>query len=388
MDRFVLYAFLDRFYVTALERRTPELAQDPLIVSHQKLVLDANDKARAAGVVRGIPVTRARTLMGSAGVVRPWKAEEYEELQKKWLDICADHSGQIQPEAQHAAHIDLSLHPDPIYVAVHLVDRLAEETGNPIRYGVGTTKWIARAAALVEGARFAPLRPDELAELKVEFLAPMSPEDCERLRFLGYRRIGDVLRVPLHILREQFGEEGHRIHQAVRGTLADPVKAVYPPDALRECLIFDGEVDSSLVVQEAIQEMAFRIAQRLQIKNAQATEVVGEIHDADRNVQRLKRSFGKPLRCPRSAHAALSLLFTQQLKDPVHALAVTLPKLEPVRCVQAELMQAQKQAPRIDSALSQVRAVFGESAIQSAAEVVLPRRQRVLKEWQSANGWH
>ena len=383
---YVLYCRLPNFYVQLLE-----LDEDrPCAVIRDGAVLDSNERAVKRGVVPGMALTQARTILREDGVFRALGAEEGEAEQKRWLEFCTKFTGVIEPEDRHSAYLDLSAHPKPFDVAQRFLERLVRLTGCEARFGVGASKWLARLSTDADGERLTPLDAEGLADFSVLKLSPIVPEHRERLRFLGYHSAGLVADLPMSILRGQFGDEGLRIQLAAKGSWKDPVQALYPPDTLNERLIFDGVCDDALMLDQALVSIARRIGRRLLKKEQQATEAHLTLELEDGTVRPLSRRFNKPLRCPRTSMAALRLLFGTGIGAPIAAIGVRLPHLERVRCTQQSLMGTLSKVEashRAESALHQIRSVFGEASIQVAGQVALPRRVRVLQEWKNATGW-
>jgi len=383
---YVLYCRLPNFYVTLLD-----LSEDrPCAVIRDRAVLDSNALAAKRGVVPGMALTQAKTILREDGVFRTLRPEEGEAEQKEWLELAAQFTGVIEPEDRHSAYLDLSAHPRPFDVAQRFLERLARLTSCEGRFGVGASKWLARLSADSDGERLTPLDAEFLAEFPVTRLTPASPEHRERLRFLGYHSIGLVADLPISILRGQFGDDGLRIQLAAKGSWKDPVQALYPPDTLSERLIFDGASDDALMIDHALVSVANCIGRRLLKKEQQATEVHLSLELEDGSIKKLTRRFNKPLRCPRSAMAALRLLFGEGVQASVVSIGVRLPHLEQARSSQQSLLGTLSQAEtndRAESALKQVRSVFGETSIQVAGKIALSRRIRVLQEWKNATGW-
>lgn len=383
---YVLYCRLPNFYVQLLE-----LSEDrPCAVIRDRLVLDSNACAARRGVVPGMGLTQARTILREDGVFRTLRAEEGEVEQLRWLELCSQFTGVIEPEDRHSAYLDLSAHPKPFDVAQRFLERLARLTGCEARFGVGPSKWLARLSTDSDGERLTPLDAEALADFSVLRLTPVDPDHRERLRFLGYHSAGLIADLPISTLRGQFGDEALRIQLAAKGAWKDPVQALYPPDTLSENLIFDGASDDGLMLDHALVSLARRIGNRLLKKEQQATEVHLTLELEDGNRRTLTRRFNKPLRCPRSCLAALRLLFGNGLEASIASLGVRLPHLERARAAQQNLMGTltkTETTQRAEGALKQIRSVFGETSIQVAGNVPLPRRVRVLQEWKNATGW-
>ena len=77
------------------------------------------------------------------------------------------------------------------------------------------------------------------------------------------------------------------------------------------------------------------------------------------------------------------------LNAPVLGIHISLTDLEKTRYRQQELegFSLRSKRPEVASAISYVRTVFGDNSVKLGSQIELPRRVRVLKEWQNATGW-
>lgn len=302
--RYILHLKLDGFFV----RHCGQNPAGPLAVVRDGIVLDANKQARARGMSIGMEKRTARSIVHEAEFI-PWQEDQYEEAQRNWLDLCIDFTGIIEPEDQNSAFLDLSGHPNPIDVSEKLIRTLAQETGLKIFYGSSCSKWIAKLASTLGDGGSAVTDPAKfLALLPVSKLEPVKLEHRQRLSFLGYRTIGDILTIPQEVLRQQFGQDAIFIAKAARGDFMGPPRAMYPKDSLIESLIFESPVDSLETVDLALKELAQRVATRLSTKSLQGQELEVSIETEDNQTQKQKRRFSKPIHNPPSALASLRLI--------------------------------------------------------------------------------
>jgi DNA polymerase-4 len=380
---FTLWLELSRFYVSEF----PD-GGEPLIVIRDKSVLDVNVPAAKKGVVSGMDVRQAKALL-PVKAIRKWERETHAAKQIAWLDVCTEFSGTIEPIDQHVATIDLSGHPDPFDVVGKLVGSLELKTRLPVRCGAADSRWIAKLAADHDDQGAAWLDPESfLAEIPVTELLPALPESRQRLYFLGYYTIGAVAQVPLEVLRRQFGQEALVIHAAARGRHSEPVKALYPLDSIRECLIFEGPVDTLETIDLALRAIASRLGKRLSEQGKFGTKLRLEIETEGEGRESRLRKFTKPVADGTSALAALRLLMTDPPTVSILALRTTLHDLEKVPNRQTALLDAGRlKRPDAGAALHILRKTFGDTSVKLASEVEVPRRIRVLREWQSATGW-
>lgn len=381
---YIVWIELERFYAELYKT-----CEEPLIIDRQKIVLDTNLAGRQMGVAPGMGTRQAKMLLPEC-TIRTWNREDHVDRQAAWLDICAEFTGIVEPVDQHVAALDLSGHPDPLEVTERLVRALVSRTGLPVRFGAACSKWIAKLAADQGGSERAVEDPRSfLAPLPVSELFPVEEEHRQRLGFLGYGTIGEVARIPLDVLQKQFGQEGLRISAAAQGRHSQPVCALYPKGSMRECLIFEGPVDVWETIDNGLRALAERLGQRLADLRMQGSTVELQVETEDGGCLRMERRFTKQIRNPISALWAFRLLLQDPPEVPVASLRVSLVHLERVRHRQSELNGLDPGCQRHEarSAVNYVRTVFGDGSVKLASEVEVPRRVRVLREWQSATGW-
>ncbi len=358
-----------------------------LLVTRDRVVLDVNPLARETRVSPGMPLRQAKSVVHDI-LVKKWLAEEYEERQREWLDVCASYTGVIEPVDQHIAALDLSLHPNVFDITERVIGELAVLTGLPMRYGLGPSKWLAQLASRHRSLSGALDDLEEFLDpLPMRQLLLATPEQRQRLEFLGYPTIGSARAIPENVLQRQFGAEGRQIFQAVRGRIADPVKALYPHGEVRAYLTFDGEVESLETVDNGLVSLAAELGKRLGERGEFSSEVHAEVEFAEGPPLEAKRRFTKPITHERAVLIALRLMLTGKIGQAVTALRVRLSDLAKLRVKQPSL-EGSGERPTIDPALKYVHTVFGEESLRRANQIEVARRARVLKEWQRATGWH
>ncbi len=236
---------------------------------------------------------------------------------EEWLEGCLQFTDGIEPSGGDCAYFDLSGHPDPSEIAARLAEFLSDASGRPVRYGAAGSKWIARLAAEWEDDGLALSDPAAfLAPLPVECLRPIAPENIVRLRFLGYRTIGEAVSIPLEVLWRQFDEEGYRIYRAARGFFADPVRALFPPESIIERFRFDGCVSNWADVEGALRLLADRLGKRLADRDRQGQRMV-IVLETGGAPSRLERMFARPIATPSAAFAAMTLMVKNAFDDTI-----------------------------------------------------------------------
>lgn len=364
---------------------------DPQIVTRDAHVLDANLAAQALGVRNQMTVRNATNLAPQAKFVA-WKEEDFHERQQAWLDLCVQFSDVIEPDDQHTAYLDLSAHPNPTDIADRVVTTIGHTVGLKIRSGLGTSKWIALLSARHQDFGIAQRAPREfLYRLPVTELIPVEAAHQMRLRFLGYHTIGQVAALDLQTLRGQFGEVAHTIRRAAMGTLNDPVRGCYPLGSFADRIVFAAPVECNETLTKNLGMLAQRIGGRLTAKGLEGSHLELSIETESQGWHTVSREFAKPIRCPRTTFIAMQTLWDLNIpQEPVHALGVRISELHPVKGFQPTLIgcpSENSRAIQLQRTMSQLQTTFGEGVVQRASQVQIPRRVRVLKEWQIVLGW-
>src|SRR5688572_25404643 len=157
------------FYTATLARKKP--AAGGCVVLRDRLVLDSNAAARAMGIAPGIAASEARyAARGGEVQFVDYRPEDYAEEARRWLDVCAEYTGVIEPVDPHCAYLDLRAVPSPHEVC----EPLAADVYRAIRLcpqvGMANSKLVARLAGRA-------LRPGDdagfLAALPIESLWPV-----------------------------------------------------------------------------------------------------------------------------------------------------------------------------------------------------------------------
>jgi hypothetical protein len=105
-------------------------------------------------------------------------------------------------------------------------------------------------------------------------------------------------------------------------------------------------------------------------------------------IQTSRRRFTRPCYNAATILAALrALRNAQPTNKAVLGIHVTLYGIQFARAEQLNLCVSRPNA-NVDQTLRSLQNVFGEDTIKLASQVKVSRRQRVLKEWRDASGWH
>jgi DNA polymerase IV len=396
--RYIVFVSLPGLYVRAWEELDSSRSDRPLAVHRDRTVLDLNGAARERGLRHGMGLAEAKVLLRGEGLI-PFEEAPYREAARRWLGVLAEFSSRVEPVSPHEAWADFGGHPQPWEMALDLRRKLVRTTGLAAEVGAGSSKWIARLAAelggdapdeeweaLMRGAADAP--QELIAPLPIAFLAPADPAHRERLKELGYRTIGEAAKVPLRLLQVQFGRpEAQRIRQASRGRLQEPVRALYPPDAVAAGLEVAEGIGSEESLWEAYGTLAQACARRLSDRSAVGHRLELTV-GYERASKSWERTFSRALRTATQIESALRRMLPS-LPEDAYRLTVRMPNL--VATAEKQTAFRMHDAPQAggsaERAIEGLRQTFGDRTIVRASQIEEPRRVKVLRAWSHATGW-
>jgi len=192
------------------------------------------------------------------------------------------------------------------------------------------------------------------------------------------------------VLRGQFGEEGYRIQQAARGAVADPVRALYPPDLVAAALTFEGTPEIVEVLEAGFKRMARELSARLTERNAIAKRVELTLIHEEGKPTVLRRTFTRSLASERDLFTSLRLMLPIPPERPIERVTILLSDLRKARRVQLDVYEGRSRtdlAESVRTAMMHVQTTFGEESVRRCSEIPLPRWMRVRKAFRDANGW-
>lgn len=394
---YFLYLELSGFYVRVCEQSDPLWMEKPLVIHREKRVLDLNARAHERGVRLGMGLDEAKVQLQGLGL-HSYEEELYRYDQARWLDALAEFSSCVEPREPHSTWADLSGHPEPFEIVSLIRSRITCVSGLRLQVGMAGSKWLSRLTCDLVGdadpllwedaVREALITPASfLKDLPVGLLSPVAPAYLERLKFLGYRTIGDVASIPLKTLRGQFGNDAQRIYSSARGGFQETVRPLYPPDAILAKISFEGGLSNSEDLSLGLQKLARKLAKLLSDRESCGSRIELKIFLEDSVISR-ERTFSKYMRTAREVFSALTRLI-QLPSEPIFSVVANMPNLKMARERQNGLFTVQHSGDdlAVGRAIEQVRQVFGDKSVVRASEVAEPRRVRVLRAWSHATGW-
>ncbi len=248
-------------FVWACEaRRHPGLAGRPVAVvgdpAGRRVVVDASPEARAGGVRAGLGLREAQAVCPGLTALpadHPYYDGEFSAL----LGALEAVSPVVEPAELGCAYVAADGPP------ADLARRLLRAAGDyPAAVGVGPGRLIARlAAAACRPGDFRVVAPAEIVQVLGRTpvgLLPVSAEARRRLGLLGIAKAGELLAFGRADLVAQFGWEGDRLYDLLRGVDPVPLRPRPRPVVVAEAADFF----EPLVTVDAVRLVLCRLLRR------------------------------------------------------------------------------------------------------------------------------
>jgi DNA polymerase-4 len=377
--RIIAHLDFDAFFAAVEENRDPSLRGKPVIVGggERGVVATANYVARRYGVHSAMPLRTARRLCPH-GVYLTGQHKLYHEYSKRLMAMLDGYSPLVEQISLDEAYIDLTgtekLFGPPVRTARLIQQRVAEELKLSISVGVATNKLVAKVASdFQKPAGFTVVRPGEeadfLAPLTVERLPGVGPALLEQLRDRGVATVGDLARIPPHLLRLSFGEWGELLAHRARGE--DP-RRVMPREEVKSISrehTFDEDVSDTGVLESTLIALTEDVCRRLRRKRLEARTVTVKIRYSDFVTHTCSRTLSRPLDVDEVFFEEVLALFRQGRRRRYHLrlVGVGVSNLVP-RAWQDDLFDQELPLLReLDLKLDAIRDKYGGNAIRRGA---------------------
>jgi DNA polymerase-4 len=375
----VAYVTFDGFYAASLARSDPDLGKHAFALLHKRTVLDSSPKARKIGIRPGIAASEARyAARGRQVRFLDYKEEYFCSDSKLWLDICAEYTSSIEQLSPHSAFLDLSMLAGAREMAVPLAADIYRAVRVCPHVGIASSKLTAK---LAQGALYAGCDASYLAPLPIESLWQVDLAYLRRLKFLGYRTIGEVARLPSEILLKQFGKDGLHILLCAKGIDPTPVKTNYPRDEVSAKFVFMEPAQTDAHIEAGLRVLAQALSTKLHIGDRQTRDIELYI-EFETCATTTKRVFVSGMQRMGTLLTGLRLTLRQvSLNKDVYAIAAKLKNVTSSSRKQLALEESVKDVQNAHSVMNGLHFVFGQESIRIASDIAPSRRKRLLQAY-------
>lgn len=377
--RVVAHLDFDAFFAAVEENRDPSLRGKPVIVGggERGVVSTANYVARRYGVHSAMPLRTARRLCPH-GVYLTGDHQLYHDYSCRLMAMLDGYSPLVEQMGLDEAYLDLTgterLFGPPVQTARLIQQRVQEELKLSISVGLATNKLVAKVASdYRKPAGFTTVPPGKeaefLAPLPVERLPGVGPGLLEQLRDRGVATVGDLARVPAHLLRLSFGEWGELLAHRARG---EDLRRVTPREEVKSISrehTFEEDVSDVSLLESTLVSLAEDVCRRLRRKRLEARTVTVKIRYSDFVTHTCSHTLPRPLDVDEAFFEEVLALFRQGRRRRYHLrlVGVGLSNLVP-RAWQDDLFDQELPLLReLDLKLDVIREKYGKDAVRRGA---------------------
>lgn len=249
--RKIIHVDMDAFYASVEQRDNPDLRGKPVVVawkSKRSVVCAASYEARTFGVRSAMPAVRAQRLCAEAIFVPP-DFTRYRAVSQQVREIFKRHTDLIEPLSLDEAYLDVTKNKTGLATATLVARTIREQIRQELHLaasaGVAPNKFLAKLASDWKKPNgLFVIQPEEvdgfLIPLPIGRLPGVGKVTEEKLQKLEIKTVGDLRRLEVSTLEEQFGRFGRRLHELARGideneVVPDrPTKSISAEDTFEE----------------------------------------------------------------------------------------------------------------------------------------------------------
>ena len=323
----ILHIDMDAFYASIEERDRPELAGKPLIVGGtpegRGVVAAANYVVRAFGVHSALPTATALRRCPHAIVVPP-RLDHYAKVSAEIRDIFFRYTPLVEPLSLDEAFLDVTgsegLFGPAIKIAATIKREIREAVGLVASVGVAPNKFLAKIASDLE-------KPDALVVVDPdrvqEFLDPLlvgrlwgvGRVTGRAFSRLGVQTIGQLRKLPVELLAEQFGQHGVHLWRLAQGIDDRPVIPDREAKSISHEMTFETDICEIETLRSWLLHLTEQVAHRLRRHHLHGTTVQIKVRYGDFHTITRAQTLPQPTHSTQVLWESASRLLTERLPN-------------------------------------------------------------------------
>lgn len=391
MNRDILHVRLDAFFATVEQRRRPNLAGKPVIVTkpHSNtsgIVVSSSREARKLGINEGDSVRHAQRICPDVVVFKSDYAA-YRLVFGEFMDILSQFTPLLEADVIGSAYMDITasrrLFGEPSELCARLISEISARLNMPLLIGCAPNKLLAKAAS-GRGKWFIRVRPGNetsfLDPLPLSALDAVTSKIEKRLCELGVTKIGQLAQIGEPVLVRQFGLVGSVIHKQAAGIDFSAVKAGYPPEVIHTEHTFSLSAEEPGEIEAYLKEMAVELAATLRTRNLLSGEIMLGLECDLGRMYPIYFKFKKPTCSTYTITQALCKLFKSLIKPKmeVSRVYVELSELSAGDSFQLSLIGENERGNRLNRAIEILADRFGDESV-FVAKSLISRKSVITK---------
>ncbi|PLY00980.1 MAG: DNA polymerase IV [Desulfuromonas sp.] len=381
MERTILHIDMNAFFAAVEQQSNPALRGRPVAVigSRQRtIILTASYEARAYGIKTGMMLHEARQKCPDLILV-PANNRLYTHVSSGIIRLMQDYTPQVEVFSIDEAFLDvtgsLNVFTSAERIAYLIKSRIKARFGLTCSVGIAPNKLLAKLASeMKKPDGLTRIAADDVARvlenLPVGELCGIGRRTQEKLARLGVHTCGELGRFPVAVLRAHFGVVGERLALMGRGIDGSPVLSPEQEPEVKTVghgMTLERDISSREEIARFLLQLAEMVGRRARRYGVSGQTVTLTLRYADFST--FSRQRVQPQQIWRSEeiyHAALQILDSLLLAQPVRLLGVRLSQLQP-RERQIPLFDEERRRESLTAALDGVNERYGEFSVMPAS---------------------
>jgi DNA polymerase-4 len=375
-DKTIVHLDLDTFFVSVERLINKKLDNKPILVGGTEgrgVVASCSYEARRFGIHSAMPMRMALQLCPEAIVIKG-DSGKYSKYSNIITEIIKEEVPVFEKTSIDEFYADLT-GMDKFFGCMKLTseirDRIINETGLPISFGLSTSKTVAKVAT----GEAKPNNRKEVAKgYEKPFLAPLSvtkipmvgAQTSMRLSQMGVKRIHTLQKMPIELMERAMGKTGSMIWKKAHGIDNSPVIVYHEKKSVSLERTFQKDTIDIEKLRTLIIAMAENLAFQLRQGNKLTACITVKVRYSDFNTYTLQK------RIPYTSNDHTLIEVTKELFEKLYHKRL-LVRLVGVRCShlvggghQINLFEDSEETIKLYQAMDHIRNRFGINAVKRA----------------------
>lgn len=380
----ILHVDMDAFFAAIEQRDRPELAGRPLVVggsSTRSVVSTASYEARRFGIHSAMPMFMAMDKCRDLIIVPPDKPK-YAAVSGQIMSIIGRFSPIVEPVSVDEAFLDVTgckrLFGSVQAICAAIRQTIKQEVGLTCSIGASHLKFLAKIASDMNKPDGTHIilpsdAPAVIQNLPIKKVPGVGRCAMDRMGQLGIASLGDVNRIPFHILEKKFGKFAFDLLGFAGGTDPSKVGTVHLIKSISSESTLENDTLETLVLKRHLLAHAQRVGKQLRAKGIKALNTTLKVKFSDFSQITRQTKLMEPI-CSSMAiyNAACSLFEKTILTRKVRLIGVGVSSFSNLEApVQMELFDSpgiqEKKWAALDSAVDSISQRFGGQTITAAS---------------------
>jgi len=380
----ILHVDMDAFFAAIEQRDRPELAGRPLVVggsSTRSVVSTASYEARRFGIHSAMPMFMAMDKCRDLIIVPPDKPK-YAAVSGQIMSIVSRFTPIVEPVSIDEAFLDVTgcerLFGSVQAICAAIRQTIKQEVGLTCSIGASHLKFLAKIASDMNKPDGTHIilpsdAPAVIQNLPIKKVPGVGRCAMDRMGQLGIVTLGDVNRIPFHILEKKFGKFAFDLLNFAGGTDPSKVRTDHLIKSISSESTLENDTLETLVLKRHLLAHAQRVGKQLRAKGIKALNTTLKVKFSDFSQITRQTKLMEPI-CSSMAiyNAACSLLEKTILTRKVRLIGVGVSSFSNLETpVQMELFDSpgiqEKKWAALDRAVDSISQRFGGQTITAAS---------------------